>query len=84
MHTDYRHAKRSCEKSLMLWIFWPHFFSYTVNPGTHIQLLKWMYNRDNHFNLLEMAPAKANHREMMEMLINLLSSWLDSVFNLKA
>lgn len=53
-------------------------------PRTFFQLLKWMHNRENHFNLLEMAPAKVNHTEMMEMLINLLSSWSDSVFNLKA
>lgn len=64
-------------------MFCLHFISHNVIPGTYFQLLKWMHNRENHFNLLEMAPAKVNHREMMEMLINLLSSWSDSLFNLK-
>lgn len=31
-----------------------------------------------------MDLAGVNQREMMEMLINSLSSWSDSVFNLKA
>jgi hypothetical protein len=31
-----------------------------------------------------MDLAKVNQREMMEILINLLSSWSDSAFNLKA
>lgn len=53
-------------------------------PITCFGLFKWLRERDNHFNLVEMDHTRVNQREVMGMLINSLSSWSDSVSDLKA